>query len=597
MRLTDKLAQAERDGLISATAKKEMEKWLVGSAYAEFVDELKAQIEAGDFEALNDAFYQVIPFGTGGRRGPVGLGSNRMNLATLAESAQGMANKLKKEISGRNPRVAVAYDTRLTSPAFTLKTACVLAGNGIEVYLFEGPRATPELSFAVGDLKLDAGIVISASHNPPEDNGFKAYWNDGGQVVPPLDAELIDDVKQVREIAEISFEEAYGKGLIHRLGSDYDDYFCDAILKQSLSSERDVKIVYSPLHGTGLSSVFPVLKRGGFKDLHLVESQKDLDGRFPNVPDHKPNPEVTTGFNDSIKLAEAIKADVVMVSDPDADRLSMAVLKADGQSYQILTGNQCSALMMDYIAKKMKAAGTLKSSHRVYSTCVSSPLMPSIARAYGLTVNNDLLVGFKWIAEKIKLQDNPDDFLFGSEESIGFMKGSQTRDKDAAVAALIFAELTAEAKAEGRTVLELLDDIYRTYGYYCDAGTAIFFEGLKGSEKMGRIMDHIRRHPFKKIGDYPVSAFIDRQSGEVYNSGGVLTGTIKEAKSNVLIFHLDPEGKSWVAVRPSGTEPKIKFYFSLHKDVSGDLEAFKVEQQAILQNLLSDMKNLALSIE
>jgi len=583
--------------LISESALHNIERWLKGSLYAPFLEELQQMIADGEWEELNEGFYQVLPFGTGGRRGVVGLGPNRLNYASISESAQGVANKLKKEVAGRRAKVVVAYDTRMTSPQFTEKTACVLAGNDIEVYLFSAPRATPQLSFSIKMLGCDAGIVISASHNPPQDNGFKAYWSDGGQVVPPRDLELIEEVKNVEEVFEISFEEAYGKGLIHRLDEEADIAFQDSVMAQGLSDKRDAKIVYSTLHGTGITSIWPVLKRSGFKDLHLVESQKDMDGRFPNVPKHQPNPEVSTGLDASIKLAKAINADLVMASDPDADRMASAVPSRESGEFTLLSGNQCSAMMMEYIANKMSEAGTLKPSHKVYTTLVSSPLMPTIARSYGLQVTDDLLVGFKWIAEQIEAQDDPEDFLFGTEESIGFMKGPETRDKDGAVAALLMAEIAAEQKVKGSTILDFLDEIYHKYGYFCETGTAIFLEGLSGKERMERIMAALRDNPPTEIKGRAIVETADRLLAIRKDAVGQKIGEIEGPKSNILVFFLREDKKSWIAIRPSGTEPKIKFYFSLFAEVKDNLEQLKTSQKKEIDGLVQAMKELAMAVE
>ncbi len=597
MPLAERVRQAVLQGNLSESAEKNVNLWLTEPKYASYRDELASMIEKEMWDEINDAFYQIIPFGTGGRRGKVGLGSNRLNEIAYAESAQGVANKLRKKITDRRPKVVIGYDTRLTSPEFTLKTACVLAGNDIDVYLFDGPRSTPQLSFTIKALECDAGIVISASHNPPQDNGFKAYWSDGGQVVPPLDGELIQEVMNATEINELSYEQACGKGLIHRLGPEHDRQYQDAVISQALTSNRKLKIVFSPLHGTGINSVYPILQRAGFKDVHLVESQKDPDGRFKNVPKHQPNPEVLTGLDASIALAKAIGADVVMASDPDADRLAVAVPSRTAGEFTILSGNQCAALMMEFIGQQMQAAGTLKNNHTVYSTCVSSPLMPTIARSYGLKVNNSLLVGFKWIAEQIEKQADPNDFLFGSEESIGFMKGPQTRDKDGAIGALVFAELAATQKAQGKSVLDFMDETYRKYGYFADGGTAIYLEGAKGSERMARIMATLRENPPKSIGPHEVLAIIDRENGQIRDMSGKIVDSVDGPASNLLIFRLEKDHKSWVAVRPSGTEPKIKFYVSLYAPVTGDLDSIRTEQRQAVQDLLKTMSELAMTIE
>lgn len=596
MKSIERINAALADGNISESARDNIERWLKVDLYASMREDLRQMIAEGQWEELNEGFYQVLPFGTGGRRGEVGIGCNRLNEATYSEAAQGVANALSKEITDRPAKVVVAYDTRLTSATFTEVVACVLAANDIEVNLFDGPRSTPQLSFAIRDLTCDAGIVISASHNPPKDNGFKAYWSDGGQVVPPKDAALIEEVKKVEEVKRINFAEAYGKGLIKRLKSDADQRYKEAVIGQSVCSAREVRIAYSSIHGAGIQSIYPMLQQAGFADLHLVENQKDPDGRFPNVANHQPNPEITTGLDAVVELAQAIGADLAMASDPDADRLACAVRNKAG-AYIILTGNQCAALMIEHICSHMKAAGTLRPDHRVYSTCVSSPLMPSIAREYGLSVKNDLLVGFKWIGEQIEAQEDPEDFLFASEESIGFMKGPKTRDKDGGVAALLMAELTAVQKAEGRSVLEQLDKIYLRYGYFCDLGTHIFLEGIEGKDRMERILGALRKDPPSEIGGQKVVKIVDRLTGKLLAPGGIETGEVEGAKSNLLIFHLREDAKSWIAIRPSGTEPKIKFYFSLYAPVEGDLQALKVSQKAAIEAVKDATVELAMGIK
>lgn len=597
MDYTTLLKEAVLAGHLSESARQHVEIWLANPKYADFREQVEALIRAANWEELNDGFYQVLPFGTGGRRGRVGPGPNCLNSATVADAAQGVANTLKSEVRGRRPKVVIAYDTRLTSPAFTEKTACVLAGNDIEVFLFDGPRATPLLSFMIRHLRCDAGIVVSASHNPPQDNGLKAYWSDGGQVVPPLDGKLIQEVMNVNEIAEITFAQACGRGLITRLGPEHDQAYFASVLAQSLCEARDVSVVYSPLHGTGVHSILNVLRMAGFSGIHLVENQKDPDGRFPNVPHHQPNPEVSTGLDGAIALGQAIGADIVMASDPDGDRLACAVRRPADNRFVILTGNQCAAIMMEHIVTSLRERGALRPEYRVYSTCVSSPLMPTIARQAGLSVKDDLLVGFKWIAEQIEAQPDPDDFLFGSEESIGFMKGARTRDKDGAVAALLLAEIAAKLKTQGRTLLDLLDDIYRSYGYFSDLGTSVFLEGLKGKERMTRIMDSLRQSPPERIGEHAVVRVIDRKTGRILGVQGEDAGRVEGPPSDLLIFDLRADRKSWIAVRPSGTEPKIKFYFSLFTEVGEDLDSARAALDARIRELKDATVALAMGIE
>ena len=597
MEYMTKVEEAYRNGLLTAAAVENVRLWLTAERYAPFRAEVLALIDAAAFADLNDAFYQVIPFGTAGRRGKVGVGSNRMNDITIGESAQGLAAKLKIEFPDRTASVAVAYDTRLTSERFAEKTACVLAGNGVKVYLFDGFRSTPELSFAVRQLKCDAGVVVSASHNPPQDNGFKAYWTDGGQIVPPLDRELIEEVAKVVEIKEIDVATAKAKGLLEIIGAEMDDKFIQALAAHSLSSKRGCRIAYSPLHGAGVRSVLPLLERAGFKDIRLVDSQTAPDGNFPGVPGGQPNPENASAMTAVLDLARECGADVAMASDPDADRLAVASPQKNGE-WVLLTGNQTAALMIDYICARMRDKGLLRQSMQVLTTCVSSPLTPMIALSYGLTVRDDLLVGFKWVAEVIEGLSNPDDFLFGTEESIGFMKGAQTRDKDAAIAALMIAELAAELKAEGRTLFDKLEEIYKRYGYFRDWGRSVYLEGAAGKDRMRRMMARLRSETPHTMGEEKILAVTDRLTGEIQSGAGEKLGYVEGPKSDLLIFHLDRSRRSWVALRPSGTEPKIKFYYSLYEPVVNDDLASAVERaQKRLSALDAALGKAALSVE
>ena len=588
------------EGKLSSSAAEGILRWLTAPHCAPLRSELVKQIEAADWEELNEAFYQVLPFGTGGRRGKVGVGTNRMNRVTVAESAQGVANRLLAEIKDRRPRVVVACDTRNSSPEFTEVCATTFAANGVKVFLFDGYRATPQLSFAVLNRKADAGVVISASHNPPQDNGFKAYWSDGGQVVPPIDKALIDEVAHITETKSMGYEEARSQGLIELLTPVDDEDYVKALVAQAVGTKRELKIVYTPIHGVGLRSVLPVLQGAGFKDILVEPSQAKADGNFPTVKSGKPNPEETAGWTVAIDLAKKEKGDLVLATDPDADRLACAVPTREPGEFVVLTGNRSGALLMSFIAEMMSKAGTLKPQHTVYTTIVSSPLMATIARSYGLSVTDDLLVGFKWVANRIKQQRNPQDFLFGFEESIGFMKGPQTRDKDGAMAALLFCEMAAELKSQGRTVLDYLDDLYRRHGYFSDYGTSVFLEGTAGQDRMERIMDALRKKPLSILGGIPVLRVTDRSTNEVKDLSGKVLGTVADPyRSNLLIYHFDQDNKSWVAIRPSGTEPKIKFYFSLHRPVgqTDDLENLKAETDRKLRELCDQLVAMALSIE
>ncbi len=568
MNALESVAQAAREGRIAPSSQELLERWLTVDRYLPYREALHEMIENERWEALNDAFYQVIPFGTGGRRGPVGIGPNRMNEIAIAESAQGLANKLKSSVEGHNPKVAIAYDTRVTSEAFCRSAACVLAANGIDVLLFEGFRSTPQLSFTIRHLNCDAGIVISASHNPPSDNGFKAYWSDGGQITPPLDAELIEEVRNVEKIEIVPFDEAVEDGRITFLGPEIDEAYIDSVLAGSLSDKRNTRIVYSPLHGVGVTSIVPMLQKAGFEDLHLVELQAEPDGACPNVANHQANPENAEAMTQTVQVAREIRADVAFASDTDADRLAAATPLQNGD-WALLTGNQTAAIILEYICAKMKGQQLLKSEHLVLSTAVSSPLIPAIAQRYKIREKHDLLVGFKWLAKEIETLDNPEDFLFGTEESIGYMKGAAVRDKDAACAALMLSEVAGELKSVGRrTLMDLLDDIYRKYGYFRDWGRSVFFEGAKGQEIMETIMDRLRNDPPCSFASEKVVRILDRKNGEVRDPQNEVIGSIEGPRSNLLIFQLEEEGRTFIALRPSGTEPKIKFYYSVFDPLS-----------------------------
>lgn len=610
---------AREAGLLREDTTANLLPWLAEERYARFREELVAIVEAADWEDLNDRFYRVLPFGTGGRRGPVGLGTNRVNAVTIAEGAQGVADCLNAEVSGRRPRIVVAWDTRTTADELVTAAASVFAGNGVETLLFEGFRATPELSFAIRHLDCDAGVVISASHNPPEDNGFKAYWRDGGQVVSPRDSQIIAAVEAVEAVRTTDLDEARRDGLVRGLGGDVDQDYYGSVLEQGFDrtpasrvGHDDLKIVYTPLHGVGIRSVLPVLEQAGFSNVQLVESQAFPDGNFPNVPNHTPNPEITTGLEAAIAQARETKADIVMASDPDADRLAVAV-RADAASadhWIPMTGNQLGALLGTYVLDSTQAAGLLRPEHLVCTTVVTSPMLDTIARSYGVRVVGDLLVGFKYIAEQIELLADPDDFLFGTEESIGYMKGPYTRDKDAAAAALLTAELAWRLKREGRTLLDALDELYARYGYFCSHGGAVFFEGLAGTEKMAAVVEKLRTAPPTELGGLPVKAAVDRLNGvwfhpeERVERPYALPGG---HTNNLVILRLDDSslageagvpsvGRSWVAVRPSGTEPKIKFYYSLFAPVPSatDLAGVKTHVDAAMQRLDEALRQLAL---
>lgn len=612
----ERIAAAVADGRLRESAAAEIARWRTNERYADARAEIEALVAAEAFDELNDRFWRVLPFGTGGRRGPVGVGSNRVNRWTIEEGAQGLADVLLKERTDDRPlKAALAWDTRTTSVELADATTEVLAGNGIHVYRFDGFRATPELSFAVRELACDAGIVISASHNPPADNGFKCYGADGAQVIRPRDAEIIAAVKAVTTVHRRPIAEATAAGLVHTLGAELDERYVAAVLGiRPLPAEPDaatkgaLNIVYTPLHGAGLRSVKPVLEAAGFTGLTLVESQATPDGTFPNVPDRTPNPEVTKGLSAAIEQARVTGADLVLATDPDADRLAVAVRAdaADPDVWVPLSGNDTGALLGAYAMECAARAGRLTPDTLVCTTVVTSGLLGEIARGYRIRAVTNLLVGFKYIAEQVRMLPDPALFLYGTEESIGYTAGAYARDKDAAAAALLAAELTAVEKARGRTLLDALDDIFVRWGCFRSTTVNVFFEGLTGTERMAATMQRLRDDPPRHIGGIAVQRVTDRLKGETWIPGGPRTPypPPQGHTDNLLIFALDDgplsggeasDGLSFVAVRPSGTEPKLKLYAVVQAPVSdaAALPGVKAALDAALALIAADLSAYA----
>lgn len=566
--------KAGREGKLTEEALSNLKRWLEGERFSRFWPEIRGRIEAGDFSSINDAFGAVIPFGTGGRRGLVGVGPNRINERTIGESAQGVANHILKRWEGpKAPGVVIAYDTRNSSLEFATITAEVLVGNGIDVYLFDGPRATPELSFAVRQLGAKAGIVISASHNPPSDNGFKVYGKDGGQIVAPVDAEIIAEVQKVDEIRRTGLDTTRGKKRFQTIGPEIDAAYWDRLAGVPLVSDRaGISIVYTPLHGTGMMSVKPAIDRVGRDRLWVVQAQAAPDGDFPNAPGGIPNPEEPRTLELAISEAKERSADLVLATDPDADRLGVAVRRSldDGQWVRF-TGNQIGALLTYHILDRLKARGEIPKDGLIVKTLVTTSMMSDIAESFGVGVRTDLLVGFKYIAEVIEkdLHGEEDRFIFGAEESHGYLRGTFVRDKDAATASLLMAELTALLREEGKTPYSLLQDLYRRYGYYLEELKSVVLEGERGLRQIHDLMDGFRRKPPAGLGGLAVVRIEDYGEGQILDPrSGRAVEAIARPKGNLLIFRFSEDGRSWLAVRPSGTEPKIKFYLSLHSEVA-----------------------------
>ena len=551
---------------LSQEAQKNVDIWLTDAKYAEYKPELEKLIANEDWKTLEDSFFMTIPFGTGGRRGKVGIGSNRINKATIGESAQGLCDYVVAELGepAKQSGIVIAHDTRTTSREFAEYTASIIAANGFTTYLFDSFRATPELSFAVRHLKAVAGIVISASHNPPQDNGFKAYWTDGGQIISPHDKGIITAVENVQSLPEIK-NNLEGVQII---GKEVDDAYIAAIAQESLSKSRSAVIVYSPLHGTGTMSAQKILEHVEFQNLTIVEEQATPDGAFPNLPNNIPNPEVPSASEMLIEYAKRLNADIGISTDPDADRLGVVAQDSDGQ-YKLLTGNQIAALAAYYVASK-GAKGF------VVRTIVTTDMLDAIADDFGLSIYNHILVGFKYVAQLIReKQDEGDEtFLIGGEESYGMLKGSYCRDKDAAVAALLLCELASELKDQGKTLMWQLNELYKKYGVFTETLSNIQYPGADGFANMQRIMKQLREHPPIDIAGTPITAVVDREKFE---------GT---EKGNVLIFELSDDHHTRLTIRPSGTEPKIKIYAQLHTPVDptiSDEELAEVKKSELVR--------------
>ena len=541
--------------------------WLENPYFDEATKEELRAIE-GDENEIKERFYMDLEFGTAGLRGIIGAGINRMNIYTVRRATQGLANYIIKQ-GGAAKGVAIAFDSRHMSPEFAEEAALTLAANGIKAYRFETLRPTPELSFAVRELGCIAGINITASHNPPEYNGYKVYWEDGAQITPPHDTGIMAEVKAVTDYAKVytmDKKEAEEKGLYQVIGKDIDDPYIEALKSQvihqdAIDAEKDrLKIVYTPLHGTGNIPARRVLKELGFTNVYVVKEQELPDGDFPTVS--YPNPEADEAFTLGLKLAKEIDADLVLATDPDADRLGVRVKDKDGV-YHTLTGNMSGCLLEEYeLSQRKAAAGSLPEDGAVVSTIVTTNMAGTIAKAYGLRFI-EVLTGFKYIGQQILgfEQSGKGTYLFGFEESYGCLIGTHARDKDAIVATMALCEAAAYYKTQGKTLWDAMIDMYEKYGYYKDDIQSITLKGIEGLEKIQSILETLRKNPPKEIGGYQVTSARDYKLDTIRN---MATGEITETglpKSNVLYYDLTDD--AWLCVRPSGTEPKVKFYYGV----------------------------------
>ncbi|MEW4924761.1 phospho-sugar mutase [Algibacter sp. 2305UL17-15] len=559
--------------------------WLTPAFDTETQNTIKESI-ANNPKDIQESFYKDLEFGTGGMRGIMGVGTNRINKYTLGKSTQGLSDYLQKQFPNETPKAVIAYDCRHNSKTLAKLVADVFSANGIEVYLFEDLRATPELSFAVRHLNCHCGIVLTASHNPPEYNGYKVYWQDGGQLVPPHDGAVIQMINDL-DYADIKFEP--NSDLIHYIGKDVDDVFIEASVENgcvgaSQDAKDNLKIVFTSLHGTSITAVPETLKRAGYKNVHIVKEQEKPDGGFPTVK--SPNPEEPAALKMALELADEVGADIVIGTDPDCDRLGVAVRNSDNE-LQLLNGNQTMVMMTDFLLKKWKSDGKIKGKEFIATTIVSTPMLTKLAESYGVD-NKIVLTGFKWIAKLIK--DFPElNFIGGGEESFGYMVGDFVRDKDAVTSTLLACEIAAITKANGSSFYEELIKLYVEHGCFKEKLISLTKKGIEGAEEIKQMMTDARENPLKIVNGSKVVKIEDYDSA---TSKNMITGektSLDIPMSNVIIYYT--EDGSQVALRPSGTEPKIKFYVSVNSELDA-MENFKSTEAKLdtkAETILKDM--------
>lgn len=563
--------------------------WLKNPSIDEETKEELRSIESNK-EEIEDRFYKDLEFGTAGLRGIIGNGSNRMNKYTVTKATQGLANYINKN-NPENKPVVISYDSRHMSKEFSEMTALCLNANGIKTYVFEELRPVPELSFAVRKLNCIAGIMITASHNPPKYNGYKVYWEDGAQIVPPHDKGIIEEVNKIEDflkIKKMEYKDAVEKGLYNTILKEIDDTYIETLKKLVQNPEtikrtqKDIKIVYTPLHGAGNIPVQRVLKEIGFENVYVVPEQEKPNGDFPTVS--YPNPEDEKAFKLALDLAKKVDADVVLANDPDADRLGVYAKDSKTGEYHSFTGNMSGLLIAEYELSQKREKGDIPTNGALIKTIVSSNLADAIAKEYNLTLI-EVLTGFKYIGEQMRMfeQTGKYTFLFGFEESYGCLIGTHARDKDGIAAVMALCEATAFYKEKGFTLWDQMMNIYKKYGYYKELTVSITKEGVSGAEEIKKMMENIRTNPPTKLGKYDVLEFRDYKVGTVKNLKTLETKSTNLPQSNVLYFDLSDN--AWCCVRPSGTEPKIKFYIGVRED-------YNEKAQSSLDKLEEEVKKL-----
>ncbi len=572
---------------MDAVIQERVNTWANGN-YDQATKEAIANMQANNQDELADAFYKSLEFGTGGLRGIMGVGTNRINKYTIGMATQGFANYLKKNYPAETIKMAIGHDSRNNSRFFAETTANVFAANGIKVYLFEALRPTPELSFAIRHLGCKGGVVCTASHNPKEYNGYKAYWNDGGQLVPPHDKNVIKEVEAVTSIDDVKW--TGGEMNISIMGKEMDDAYLKmvkglSVYPEVIAKQHDLKIVYTPIHGTGITLVPQVLKDFGFTNVTVVEEQSVPDGNFPTVI--YPNPEESETMSIGLSKAKALDADILLGTDPDADRVGIGVKNHKGE-WVLMNGNQTAVLAFAYMLEARKAKGIAQPNDMVITTIVTTEMINALAAANDVACYN-VLTGFKWIAELIKEKEQQENYVIGGEESFGLMIGDQIRDKDAISAVALMCEMAAYAKEQGKTLFEKMIELYQQYGFYYENLISITKKGMNGQKEIADMMDGFRNNPPATIDGAQVIQLLDYELQKGSNPSTGETWPILLPKSNVLQF-ITADG-SKISARPSGTEPKIKFYFSVKSTLANkaDFDVVYAELEQKIKRIIVDM--------
>ncbi len=567
------------DKTIVNNAKERAKEWLSDSYDQETRDIVKDLFDNNEKE-LVDAFYRDLEFGTGGLRGIMGVGTNRMNMYTVGMATQGLCNYLKDAFPEKKMiKVVIGHDSRNNSRLFAEKTAQIFSANGIKPYLFDALRPTPEVSFAIRHLGCQSAVIITASHNPKEYNGYKVYWDDGGQIIAPHDINIINEVKQIKDVAQVNFDDKHQ--LVEIIGKDIDDLYKDKVISLSLNKKdfnrnSNLKIVYTPLHGTGITLIPDTLSDLGFENIYLVAEQETPDGDFPTVS--SPNPENHEAFELAIEKACQVDADIIMATDPDADRVGLAVKEKKG-SYKLLNGNQTGALIIAYLLSKYKENQLFKGSDYIIKTIVTSELIAEIAEKHDIECF-DVLTGFKYMADLIKKNEGKKHYIAGFEESYGYMIGDFVRDKDAVSSCAVIAELAADVISREKSVFDQLIDIYIKYDFYKEALVSLYKKGASGEEEIKKLMENFRDNPPEKIHGIEIMTIHDFLKQKSFDMISQMRYDINLPKSNVLQYILKDGTK--ISIRPSGTEPKIKFYFSVKEQLDNK------EEYAQKEKLLKD---------